>query len=112
MLERSVQLFGNRTRTAVLVSVRLLGETYPSELAELLGIRLYSVQNALESLEREAIVVSKMIGRTRQVSLNPRYFAYRQLDALLWEVGQNDLELQRLLARKRRRPRRAGKPPR
>lgn len=109
MLEPTQQLFGNRLRTMVLQSLRLLGETYPSELAALLGARLYSIQQILASLERESVVVSRMFGRTRRVTLNPRYFAYRPLEKLLWEMGKNDEALQRLLAQKRRRPRRTGK---
>jgi hypothetical protein len=94
----------------VLVSLRLLDETYPSELAQLLGIGTYSVQRVLEALEGEGVVVSRLMGRTRIVKLNPRYFAADELGALLWSIGKRDADLQRLLAAKRRRPRRAGKP--
>ena len=110
MLDEPARLFGSSARTSVLVAVRLLGDTYPSELAELLGLRLFSVQKALETLERESIVTSRLVGRTRQVSLNPRYSAYRELEALLWKLGARDLPLQQRLGQKRRRPRRAGKP--
>jgi DNA-binding transcriptional ArsR family regulator len=94
----------------VLVAIRLLEETYPSELAQLLGVRPYTVQSILASLERESIVASRLMGRTRIVSLNPRYFAHAELSALLWKLGQHDLNLQAKLAARRRRPRRAGKP--
>lgn len=110
MLERNSELFGNRNRTAVLVAIRLLGETWPSELASLLGLRIYSVQRILEAYEREGVLVSRTMGRTRRVSLNPRYVAQRELDALLWKLGSNDVALQSMLAAGRRRPRRAGKP--
>lgn len=109
-LSRDYQLFGGRLRTAVLTAVRLLGETYPSELASLLGVRLYAVQRVLESLESEAVVVSRSVGRTRQVTLNPRYFAYSELAALLWKIGGQDADLHAALASRRRRPRRPGKP--
>lgn len=110
MLERNSELLGNRNRTAVLVAVRLLGETWPSELASMLALRLYSVQTILAAFEREGVIVSRAVGRTRQVSLNPRYFAFAELDALLWKLGQNDAALQASLATRRRRPRRPGKP--
>lgn len=109
-LEQHPELFGGRNRTAVLVAIRLLGETYPSELAELLDLRLFSVQSILESFEREGIIVSRSLGRTRRVTLNPRYFGHKELDALLWKLGESDTELQSRLAQRRRRPRRAGKP--
>ncbi|MCC6337217.1 MAG: helix-turn-helix transcriptional regulator [Myxococcales bacterium] len=110
MLERRPQLFGSSTRTSALVAIRLLEETYPSELAALLGVRPFTVQSILMSLEREAIIVSRLVGRTRTVALNPRYFAHAELSALLWKLGQQDLDLQARLATRRRRPRRAGKP--
>jgi hypothetical protein len=109
-LERSSALFGTRNRTAVIVALRLLGETYPSELASMLGVRLYSVQSVLASLEREAVIVSRMFGRTRRVSLNPRFVAAKELSSLLWKLGQHDIALQTALASRRRRPRRPGKP--
>lgn len=109
MLEREPALLGSRNRTAVLVAIRMLGQTYPSELAELLGIRLFTVQAILASLEREAAIVSRQMGRTRTVALNPRHFAYDELSALLWKLGEHDVALQRRLAARRRRPRRAGK---
>lgn len=94
----------------MLVAIRLLDETYPSEVAALLGVRPFTVQSILTSLEREAIIVSRLVGRTRVVSLNPRYFAHAELSALLWKLGEHDVGLQSKLAARRRRPRRAGKP--
>jgi DNA-binding transcriptional ArsR family regulator len=110
VLEEGSQLFGTSNRTAVLVAIRLLEGTYPSELAALLGVRPYTVQSILASLEREAVIVSRLMGRTRTVSLNPRYFAHAELSALLWKLGEHDMDLQARLAARRRRPRRAGKP--
>jgi hypothetical protein len=110
VLDEGSQLFGSSTRTAVLVALRLLEETFPSELADLLGVRLFTVQSILVSLEREAVVVSRLLGRTRSLALNPRYFAYAELSALLWKLGERDVDLQAKLAGRRRRPRRAGKP--
>lgn len=109
-IETRPQLFGGRNRTAVLVALRLLEESYPSELATLLGVRLYTVQQILRTLENEAVIVSRTFGRTRRVSLNPRYLGYRPLSELLWSIGSHDVVLQRALAKKRRRPRRPGKP--
>lgn len=110
MVDPASQLFGSRNRTAVLVAIRLLEETYANELAQMLEVRPYTVQSILAALEREAVLVARSMGRTRTVLLNPRYFAYAELSALLWKLGQNDVELQRRLAMRRRRPRRAGKP--
>lgn len=110
MFGRDPELFGTRNRTSVLLAIRLLTETYPTELAATLRLRLFSVQSILKSLERETVVVSRLFGRTRCVSLNPRYFAHEELSALLWKIGRKDVALQTLLGALRRRPRRVGKP--
>ncbi len=94
----------------MLVALRLLEETYPSELATVLGLRIFSVQRILESLESTGVAISRLVGRTRLITLNPRFFASKELDALLWAMGKQDVELQKKLAARRRRPRRAGKP--
>lgn len=109
-LARSSTLFGNRNRTAVLVAIRLLEETYASELAALLGLRLYSVQQILRSLESEAVIALRTFGTIRRITLDPRYFAHATLSDLLWQLGTQDHDLQRALAARRRRPRRTGKP--
>jgi DNA-binding transcriptional ArsR family regulator len=109
-IDREQELFGNRNRTALLLAVSLLDETYPSELAQVLGVRLYTVQSILAKLEREGVLVSRLLGRMRRVSLSPRFFAYRELSILLSKLGKHDLALQQSLAARRRRPRRVGKP--
>jgi DNA-binding transcriptional ArsR family regulator len=108
--EREISLFGGRTRTAILIAVRLLEETYATELADMLGLRKFSVQRVLDSLESEGAIVSRTMGRTRLVQLNTRYFAAKPLAELLWSMGKKDTGLQKQLATRRRRPRRAGKP--
>lgn len=110
MVEREPELFGSRARTSVLVSLRLMEQSYASELAAVVGTRLYSVQRILTSLEGEGVVTSRLVGRTRVVTLNPRYVAAAELSALLWKLGEHDTALQKALAQVRRRPRRAGKP--
>jgi hypothetical protein len=108
MLVRPLGLFGSRRRTTVLILLALLDESYPAELARLLGARLYSIQTILDRLESDAIIVTRRLGRVRRVSLNPRFFAAAELRALLWKLGQEDVELQQAAARRRGRPRGAG----
>lgn len=88
----------------------LLQESYPSELATLLDARLYSVQTILDALESEGVIVTRRLGNTRRVQLNPRHVAHEELQALLWKLGENDIGIQKAAARKRARPRRKGKP--
>ncbi len=71
-------MFGSRRRTEVLILTALLGETYPTELARLLGAPLYSVQTIVDALDREGVVATRLIGRSRQVSLDPRYYCQKE----------------------------------
>lgn len=101
-------LFGSGVRTDVLVAVGRLGETYPAQLAQVLGRRPTEVVRALTSLERSGVVATKLIGRTRIVRLEPRYWAREELSALLLRLS----ELPRyagLWAKIRGRPRAIGK---
>jgi len=107
---RGEKLFGSKTRTSVLILIALLEESYPTELAQLIGAKLYTIQKICESLESDGIVVSRLFGRTRQVTLNPRYAAAKELHALLWSLGTSRIDLQTAAATKRRRARRPGKP--
>ena len=109
-LQTRSKLFGSSTRTAVLVLLGLLEESYPTELARLLEGRLYTIQTILDSLESDSVIVTRRLGRTRRVQLNPRYVAYEELKSLLWKLGSSDLELQKAAATRRSRPRRKGKP--
>ena len=109
-LTTNSKLFGSRRRTAVLVLLGLLEESYPSELARLLSAPLYSVQTIVDGLESESVIVTRRLGRTRRVQLNPRFVAYKELQSLLWKLGTHDRELQKAAAGKRGRPRRKGKP--
>jgi DNA-binding transcriptional ArsR family regulator len=109
-LIRRFELFGSRRRTQILILLAMLEESYPAELARLLGARLFAVQTILAALESETIIVTRRLGRTRRVELNPRFIAYDELRALLWKLGEHDAELQAAAARKRGRPRRPDKP--
>ena len=102
--------FGSPARTRVLLALRLLGESYPRELARITDGRLSSVQRALQSLERDGLVAGRTVGRQRIFQLNPRYFAATELQPLLERLAQSDLRLERAVSQLRRRPRRTGKP--
>lgn len=109
-LGTSFGVFGTRTRSNVLVLIAMLGESHASELARLLGKRLYTVQNALDTLEQAGLVVGIVEGRERRVRLNARFYARDELRALLDKMAVHESELQRRIAEIRRRPRRSGKP--
>ena len=102
--------FGSTTRTRVLAGLELLGESYPRELARVLGAGLSGVQKAVRSLERDGLIAGRALGRTRVYGINPGYFAGKELRSLARRLAEADLELQESVRTLRRRPRRGGKP--
>lgn len=104
------KLFGSRRRTEVLILVSLLGESYPSELARLLQAPLYSIQTIVGALDNEGILATRISANARRVSLDPRYFAFRELKSLLLRLAEAEPALLEAAASRRSRPRRAGKP--
>lgn len=110
MLKTSSSPFGGLTRTRVLVALRLFGSSYPQELARTLEAPVSGVRKALRSLERDALVAGRSVGRMRIYQLNPTYFARDSLQAYLSRLAEADPETRERVARLRRRPRRAGKP--
>lgn len=103
-------LFGTTLRADVLTLVTGLGRSYPRELATLVGKPVSMVQRAVESLERAGVLRTRLIGRQREISLNPEYMAANELNALLRALVERDPRTQRqLAAASRRRPRRTGK---
>ncbi len=102
--------FGGGTRTRVLMALRLMESSYPRELARLLAAPVSGVRKALLGLEQDGLVSGRSIGRTRQVRLNPSYFAREELAAYLSRLAEADSELRAGVSALRRRPRQAGKP--
>ena len=51
--------FGSRSRTGVLLTLFLLGQSYPREMSRVLGTGLSAVQKALAGLERDGLVAGR-----------------------------------------------------
>lgn len=102
--------FGSATRTRTLLVLHLLRESYPRELARLLGVRLASVQGALRGLERDGLIAGRTIGRNRVFQIDPRYFALAELRRYLSRLVEADIPLRDRAGTLRRRPRQTGKP--
>ncbi|MBE3133721.1 MAG: winged helix-turn-helix transcriptional regulator [Acidobacteria bacterium] len=102
--------FGGQARTRVLVALRLLESSFPRELSRILAIPVSAVSRALARLERDALVVGRLVGRSRVYTLNPGYFGKRELEGYLSRLADADAELRARTAQLRRRPRRTGKP--
>jgi DNA-binding transcriptional ArsR family regulator len=101
--------FGGKTRTAVLLALRLLVESHPRELARILETGLSGVQQAIRRLEAEGLVAGRAVGRTKLYRINPRYFAYGDLQKYLLRLTEPEERLRTRVESLRRRPRRTGK---
>ena len=105
------RLFGNPTRTNILLALAVLTESYPRELARIFDAPVSAVQAAIERLELERVVATRLIGRGRRVTLNPAFYGARELRELLVKLadGQPGFAA-RMDQVARRRPRRRTKP--
>jgi DNA-binding MarR family transcriptional regulator len=63
-------LFGTEMRTALLLLVAVLEETYPAEIAKHLGTTISSVQRTLDKLKDDGVIASRQRA-VRSVTLNP-----------------------------------------
>jgi len=113
-LERSAilgPLFGSALREWILLSLLTMEESYPRELAQETGYTLRAVQKQLAGLEEGGVVFSRLRGRTRLYSLNPRYVFRRELEALLRRaLDAMPVEERERFYTPRLRPRKPGKP--
>jgi DNA-binding transcriptional ArsR family regulator len=96
-------------RTALLMLVAVLEETYPAELARYLGATIPSVQRTLDKVEVEGLIATRPLV-VRTVSLNPLYPAAKELRALLLRLAEGYPQYQQLKESRRLRPRRRKKP--
>lgn len=101
--------FGSRSRTKCLLALRAMGESYPREIARILGLRLAGIQKALRSLETDGLVAARTVGRLRLYRVNPRAYARPELEAYLDRLLDSEPALRAEIASLRRRPRRTGK---
>ena len=108
-MSRSDSLFGSRLRERILKLLALVEPAYPRQIAALLGEHLVSVQNAVAALQDLGVVASRLVGRTRLIELDRRWYAAAELRELLERLANADAEITQLAASVRQRPRRPGK---
>ncbi len=102
-------LFGTRMRTALLMLIAVLEQTYPAEISRYLGSTIPAVQRTLDKLEDDGLVATRRLA-VRTVTLNPNYPASRELRALLLRLAEGYMQYQVVKESRRTRPRRRGKP--
>jgi DNA-binding transcriptional ArsR family regulator len=91
-------------RTALLMLVAVLGETYPAELARYLRTSISSVQRTLDRVEEEGLVATRP-HVVRVVTLNPIYPAVKELRAFLLRLAEGYPAYERIKESRRLRPR-------
>lgn len=106
-------LLGNSVIEKVLFYLLMNEKAYASQLQKVFEQPLFSFQKALERLEKGAVIVSHMEGKTRLYQFNPRYPMLKELKAFLekaYAFLPEDFHLKYYEAPVRKRPRRKGKP--
>ena len=104
-------LLGSIGCERVLMFLFARDEGYAREIARFFDTDLDPVQKQLDKLESGGVFVSRMAGRTRLYTFNPRYPFLDELRALLEKaLAFYPDDLQDRLVMSRRRPRRRGKP--
>jgi DNA-binding transcriptional ArsR family regulator len=109
MPARENSLFGSRLRERILKLLVLVEPAYPRQIATLLDAHLISVQNAVTALQDLGVVASRLVGRTRLVELDRRWYAASELRSLLERLVAGDSSIRDLAQNVRQRPRRPGK---
>jgi len=104
-------IVGSSSSEKVMMFLLARQEGYAREIARFFSTGLDPIQKQLAKLEAGGVFVSRVAGRTRLYSFNPRYPMIDELRALLEKTLQfyPDDVRERLLMN-RRRPRRVGKP--
>ena len=104
-------LFGSVYKEKILLILYLQGESYARKISFLLECDLSPIQNQLEKMETGGILVSKLAGKTRLYSFNPRFPFLEELKKLIKKMtefySREELDKLTLI---RTRPRRKGKP--
>ncbi len=104
-------IVGSEGAERVLLFLAARTSGYPSEIAKTWSMDVSTVQNQLLRMERDGLLVSRMVGRTRVYEFNPRYAFKDEVKALLNKaVTHLPSVVQERLTLQRRRPRRTGKP--
>lgn len=104
-------LFGNVIIEKILFFLYVYGEGYPLGMARVFGVPVNRIQQQLKRLENGGIVASRLVGKVRLYTFNPRFPFLKELRGLTARayefVPENEKDR---YFRMRKRPRRAGKP--
>jgi hypothetical protein len=104
-------LFGNPVIEKIFFTLFVYGEGYPLGMAKTFDAPVNKFQQQLKRLEDSGIIVSRLIGKIRLYTFNPRYPFLKELKSLVARAYEYVPEEEKdQYYRKRTRPRRKGKP--
>jgi hypothetical protein len=104
-------IFGNIVVEKILFTLYVYEEGYPLGMAKTFEEPVNRLQQQLQRLENAGIIASRLIGKVRVYTFNPRYPFLQELKALIAKAFEFLPEKEKdAYYRKRTRPRRAGKP--
>lgn len=104
-------IFGNKTAERVLLHVFHYGEIHASAIAEDYRTAVNPIKGQLDRFENAGLLVSKVFGRSRVYSFNPKSVLVSPVKELLRIVYDSiSLQDRQKIFGARRRPRRKGKP--
>ena len=104
-------IVGSEGAERVLLFLAARGSGYQREIAYNWSMDVSTVQNHLLRMERDGLLVSRTVGRTRVFEFNPRYAFKDEVKALLDKaLTRLPPNVQEQLTLQRKRPRRTGKP--
>ena len=104
-------LLGSASGERVLLFLFARGEGYAREIARFFNTNLTPIQRGLEKFEISGVLNSRLAGKTRLYSFNPRYAFKPEVENLLKKALTFYPPKEReALLMNRRRPRRSGKP--
>jgi len=112
---RSIQmleaLLGSLSGERILVYLFARKEGYAREIARFYNVDLAPIQKGLEKFEANGVLNSRLAGKTRLYSFNPRYAFRPEIENLLKKaLNFYPTDTRNALLMNRRRPRRTGKP--
>ncbi|MEZ5570729.1 MAG: winged helix-turn-helix domain-containing protein [Halioglobus sp.] len=104
-------VLGSTGAERVLIVIAGRGKAYAREIAKIFDLNPPAVHKQLDRMERDGLLVSQEVGRTRVYEFNPRFAFKEELQALLDKaLSMYPQKIQDEILLNRRRPRRKGKP--
>lgn len=104
-------IFGNQTTEKILLSLVHYNEIYVASVAKDFQTAENPIRNQLDRLEQTGVIHSKLVGRTRVYSFNPKNPYTTHIRAIGMTLYEGiPLQEREKIFKTRRRPRRKGKP--